>query len=68
VVVAVPVAAPDVCEALEREADEIVCAWTPEGFHAVGLWYEDFAQITDDEVRQLLTAARRRRTDREACR
>jgi predicted phosphoribosyltransferase len=54
IVVAVPLAAPDTCEALRTEADDIVCAVTPEPFYSVGLWYEDFSQTTDDEVRQLL--------------
>lgn len=57
IVVAVPVASPDTCEALGREVDDIVCAITPEPFHAVGLWYEDFAQTTDEEVRDLLARA-----------
>ncbi|HET7321138.1 MAG TPA: phosphoribosyltransferase [Longimicrobiaceae bacterium] len=56
-VVAVPVAAPETCEALGREVDDIVCAITPEPFHAVGLWYEDFSQTTDEEVRSLLEQA-----------
>ncbi|HEX3703752.1 MAG TPA: phosphoribosyltransferase [Vicinamibacterales bacterium] len=54
VVVAVPVAAASTCEALEREVDEMVCALTPEPFQAVGLWYADFTQVTDEEVRALL--------------
>ena len=58
VVVAVPVAAPETCEAFRAEVDEIVCAVTPELFYAVGLWYEDFSQTSDDEVRELLAAAR----------
>jgi predicted phosphoribosyltransferase len=57
IVVAVPVAAPDVCAAFRDVADEIVCAATPSPFHAVGLWYEDFAQTSDDEVHALLAAA-----------
>ncbi|MGH2356065.1 MAG: phosphoribosyltransferase [Chloroflexota bacterium] len=59
IVVAVPVAAPATCEELgaEAEVDEIVCAWTPEPFHGVGLWYDDFSQTTDDEVRDLLAQA-----------
>ena len=60
VVVAVPVAAPDVCESFRYVADEIVCAATPTPFHAVGLWYEDFTQTSDDEVRDLLERAQRR--------
>jgi predicted phosphoribosyltransferase len=54
-VVAVPTASPDTCEALKAEADDVICAMTPERFVAVGHWYEDFTQTTDDEVRELLT-------------
>ena len=54
IVVAVPTAAPETCEQLRREADDVICAITPEPFHAVGLWYEDFSQTTDEEVRDLL--------------
>ena len=58
VVVAVPVASPEVCEALRHEADEVVCSMTPQPFHAVGLWYEDFAQTSDEEVHELLELSR----------
>ena len=54
IVVAVPIAAASTCEELAREVDEIVCLRTPEPFYAVGLWYEDFSQTTDEEVRALL--------------
>jgi len=54
IVVAVPVAAPDTCELLKAHVDEVVCAATPEPFYAVGLWYQDFSQTTDEEVRELL--------------
>jgi predicted phosphoribosyltransferase len=54
IVVAVPVASPDTCELLKAHVDEVVCAATPEPFYAVGLWYRDFSQTTDDEVRELL--------------
>lgn len=54
VVVAVPVGAPETCREFADVADEIVCARTPEYFAAVGQWYRDFSQTTDDEVRQLL--------------
>jgi predicted phosphoribosyltransferase len=54
IVVGVPVASPDTCELLKSEVDEIVCAATPEPFYAVGLWYRDFSQTTDEEVRELL--------------
>ena len=57
--VAVPVGAPDTCRQLQGEADEVVCAATPQPFRAVGLWYEDFPQATDDEVHDLLEEARR---------
>jgi predicted phosphoribosyltransferase len=54
IVVAVPVAARETCAELRGEVDEAVCARTPDPFYAVGLWYEDFSQTTDAEVRQLL--------------
>lgn len=54
VVVAVPVGAPQTCDELSAIADEVVCARTPEPFAAVGQWYIDFDQTTDEEVRQLL--------------
>ena len=54
VVVAVPVGAPSTCEEFNDITDETVCARTPEPFSAVGLWYHDFSQTTDDEVRALL--------------
>jgi predicted phosphoribosyltransferase len=57
VVVAVPVGAKQACEALGEVADEVVCPFTPEPFTAVGLWYADFAQTTDEEVRHLLARA-----------
>jgi putative phosphoribosyl transferase len=57
--VAVPVGAPDTCESLRDVADEVVCAATPSPFHAVGLWYRNFPQASDDEVRSLLEEARR---------
>ena len=56
-VVAVPVAASSTCDAFRAEVDEIVCAATPEPFYGVGLWYQDFSQTTDDEVRTLLRRA-----------
>jgi putative phosphoribosyl transferase len=61
IVVAVPVAAAPTCDALRAEADEVVCLVTPHNFRAVGLWYDDFAQTEDDEVRDLLRAAREAR-------
>jgi len=62
IVVAVPTASPETCEELKAEVDEIICAVTPEPFYAVGLWYDDFSQTTDDEVRDLL--ARSKQTSR----
>ena len=57
-VVAVPVAAPETCDAFRDIADEVVCAVTPERFYAVGMWYEDFSQTTDEEVHDLLARSR----------
>jgi putative phosphoribosyl transferase len=54
IVVAVPVAADRTCDEFRDDVDEIVCAFTPEPFYAVGLWYENFEQTTDEEVRALL--------------
>jgi predicted phosphoribosyltransferase len=56
IVVAVPVGASETCAELAAMADEVVCAVTPEPFYAVGSWYADFDQTTDDEVRELLAA------------
>lgn len=58
IIVAVPVAAESTCNEFRAEVDDIVCALTPEPFHAVGLWYEDFSQTTDEEVRDLLERTR----------
>lgn len=54
IVVAVPTAPRETCEALHREVDEVICTQTPDPFMAVGLWYRDFAPVGDDEVRALL--------------
>src|ERR1700730_7950273 len=62
IVVAVPTASPETCEELRAEVDDVICAITPEPFHAVGLWYQDFSQTTDEEVRDLL--ARRDTSDK----
>jgi predicted phosphoribosyltransferase len=59
IIVAVPVAAAETCDALREVADDVVCAVTPEPFRAVGLWYDDFSQTTDDDVHELLERARR---------
>lgn len=58
VVVAVPAAARQTCESFRPEVDDIVCAMTPEPFLAVGMWYEDFSETSDDDVRALLDRAR----------
>lgn len=57
IVVAVPVAARETCAEFSDQVDEIVCILTPEPFHSVGIWYDDFCQPTDEEVRELLLAA-----------
>jgi putative phosphoribosyl transferase len=57
IVVAVPVAAASTCDEFHTEVDEVVCFFTPTPFYAVGIWYEDFAQTTDEEVRELLRRA-----------
>jgi putative phosphoribosyl transferase len=57
IVVAVPVGAPETCAEFQAEADETVCARTPEPFYAVGLWYGDFSQTTDEEVHDLVERA-----------
>jgi predicted phosphoribosyltransferase len=57
IVVAVPVGARETCERLGRLADALVCLAMPEPFNAVGLWYEEFGQTSDDEVQRLLQAA-----------
>lgn len=59
IVVAVPVASPDVCEEFEQLADDVVCLATEHPFGAVGMWYEDFDQTTDQEVIDLLAKARK---------
>ena len=56
-VIAVPVGAPDACGDLQDEADEVVCAIMPSPFYAVGQFYRDFSQTTDDEVRELMMQA-----------
>jgi putative phosphoribosyl transferase len=59
VIVAVPTAPAETCEELRTIVDEMVCLITPDPFYAVGLWYEDFSQTTDEEVRELLESAAR---------
>jgi predicted phosphoribosyltransferase len=58
IVVAVPVGSRETCESFQNEVDTIaVCAIAPVVFHAVGIWYQDFSQTTDEEVTELLTRA-----------
>ena len=58
VVVAVPAAARQTCDDLARDVDEVVCLLTPEPFFAVGMWYRDFSETSDDDVRAALAEAR----------
>ena len=60
IIVAVPVASPEACAAMQRHADGCVCVLTPKHFQGVGLWYADFSQTRDAEVRALLEEAARR--------
>lgn len=57
IIVAVPVGARETCDVLRQEADQVVCLASPEPFRAVGVWYEDFSQTTDEEVVGLLRSA-----------
>jgi predicted phosphoribosyltransferase len=59
IIVAVPVGAPETCGSFRAEVDEVVCGITPEEFRAVGTWYHNFGQTTDEEVRELLEEGRR---------
>lgn len=58
IIVGVPVGAPETCDALRAVADDVICVEKPDPFRAVGLWYEDFSQTTDEEVHALLDRAR----------
>lgn len=58
-VVAVPTAAQETCDEMAEHVDEVVCAETPAPFLGVGMWYEDFSQTTDDEVKGLLAELHR---------
>jgi putative phosphoribosyl transferase len=60
IVIAVPIAASATCEEFRSEVDDIICAATPEPFYGVGLWYDDFSQTSDTEVRDLLARAAQR--------
>jgi putative phosphoribosyl transferase len=65
ITVAVPIGSRDTCDQFRAEVEEVVCARTPEPFHAVGAWYRNFTQTTDEEVRELLNrAAHERRVRR----
>ena len=57
IIAAVPVGAPETCAEFESEVDKVVCATIPEPFRAVGEWYRDFSQTSDEEVRDLLSEA-----------
>jgi putative phosphoribosyl transferase len=57
IVIAVPAAAPELCNAFQFEVDEMVCAMTPEPFYGLSRWYEDFSQTTDEDVRMFLREA-----------
>jgi putative phosphoribosyl transferase len=63
IVVAVPVGPPDTCREFDDEADETICATAPEFFQAVGQYYEDFSQTSDEEVRDLLARAAQKASD-----
>jgi len=65
VILAIPVAPPETVESLQPEADELVCLRMPVFFHAVGQFYEDFRQTTDEEVVELLEAARQQMASTE---
>jgi predicted phosphoribosyltransferase len=60
IIVAVPVGAPGTCNAVRFDADEVICLEMPEPFSAVGLWYRQFDETTDQEVQALLEAAAHR--------
>lgn len=57
VVAAVPVAAEQTCDEFRMLVDDVICAYTPEPFVAVGIWYANFHQTTDEEVQRLLREA-----------
>ena len=57
IIIAVPAASPEMCDAFEFEVDEMVCGMTPEPFYGLSRWYEDFSQTTDEDVRMFLKEA-----------
>jgi putative phosphoribosyl transferase len=65
IIVAVPVSAPETCDEYRIGVDEIICAVTPEPFLGVGMWYLDFSQTTDEEVRDLLERARGEKREKQ---
>lgn len=65
IVLAVPVAAPDTLDELAPEVDRIVCILAPSDLYAIGLWYEQFDQVSDEEVVHILERSRRERTGHE---
>lgn len=68
IIVAVPVAARQTCDEFRKEVDNVICAATPHPFGAVGIWYEDFSQTTDEDVRKLLEDAAYERRARHPAR
>jgi predicted phosphoribosyltransferase len=67
IIVAVPIGSKDTCAEFAARADALcVCAVTPEPFYGVGVWYQDFSQTSDDEVRELLDKAQKVSADRKA--
>jgi predicted phosphoribosyltransferase len=60
IIISVPTASRQACEELRPIVDDVICEMTPEPFYAVGLWYEDFSPVTDDEVKAMLARAYRR--------
>ncbi len=65
VVIAVPVAAPEIVESFRDQADEIICALSPDSFHSVGQWYDNFSQTSDEEVQALLGQLWRDRAEKK---
>jgi predicted phosphoribosyltransferase len=65
IVVAVPVGPPDTCREIEQETDETICLSTPPFFQAVGQYYEDFSQTSDEDVRELLSHAAQGMSERD---
>jgi putative phosphoribosyl transferase len=57
IIVAVPVAPAETCQQLKAEVDDVICVSLPEALYAIGVWYDNFSQTTDDEVRNLLIQA-----------